>query len=302
MDDNSCPRRAGYRTAIGPVATATIIAILAPSNRRAEGMAYNGNAIALANLYSPLLAFWLFRSLVPESHSSMRGLCRSPDRLCSRRLGKPNVNPRDPLTTSSESAKPPLISRSALFPTLVFLTYTFTTAPASTFLPQLARMRNLGNPGLYYTANSIVQMLALPMSGLIADRLGRGSVIVPGLLVVGCRDVPLGSRGQHDIVHSVRGLEWHGLRYASARHSVPHCGPLPSSGARDSLGDPSAGMGRWRFGWSVPCRPTGIRDRHRRHIRHRRSRNASRRHRIRDFQRTVVANKRLNRLQVFSAP
>ena len=176
----------GIGLAIAPVATATIIAILAPSNRRAEGMAYNGNAIALANLYSPLLAFWLFQEFGSEAAFIYAGLMSLVGTASAFGVSASRTSiPAEPLSTSTESAKPPLISRSALFPTIVFLTYTFTTAPVSTFLPQLAKLRKLGNPGLYYTANSITQMLALLMSGLIADRLGRGSVIVPGLLIVG---------------------------------------------------------------------------------------------------------------------
>ncbi len=176
----------GIGLAIGPVATATIIAILAPSNRRAEGMAYNGNAIALANLYSPLLAFWLFQEFGSGAAFVYAGLMSLAGTASALGVSANRTSiPAEPLASASESAKPPLISRSAMFPTLVFLTYTFTTAPLSTFLPQLAKLKSLGNPGLYYTANSITQMLALPMSGLVADRLGRGSVIVPGLLVVG---------------------------------------------------------------------------------------------------------------------
>ena len=176
----------GIGLAIGPVATATIIAILAPSNRRAEGMAYNGNAIALANLYSPLLAFWLFQEFGSEAAFIYAGLMSLAGAASALGISASRTSiPAEPLSSPSASERPPLISRSAMFPTLVFLTYTFTTAPVSTFLPQLAKMRNLGNPGLYYTANSITQMLALLLSGLIADRLGRGSVIVPGLLVVG---------------------------------------------------------------------------------------------------------------------
>ena len=176
----------GTGLAIGPVATATIIAILAPSNRRAEGMAYNGNAIALANLYSPLLAFWLFQEFGSGAAFVYAGLMSLAGTVSALGVSANRTSiPAEPLSSASESTKPPLISRSAMFPTLVFLTYTFTTAPLSTFLPQMAKLKGLGNPGLYYTANSITQMLALPTSGLIADRLGRGSVIVPGLLVVG---------------------------------------------------------------------------------------------------------------------
>ena len=176
----------GVGLAIGPVATATIIAILAPSNRRAEGMAYNGNAIALANLYSPLLAFWIYQQFGFGPAFIYAGLMSLAGTAAAIGLSPSRTSmPSEPTTSSSVPEKLPLISRSAIFPTLIFFTYTLTTAPVSTFLPQLASMRKLGNPGFYYTANSVTQMLSLPLSGLIADRLGRGSVIVPGLLVVG---------------------------------------------------------------------------------------------------------------------
>ena len=174
----------GIGLAIGPVATATVIAVLAPSRRRAEGMSYNANAIAFANLYSPLLAFWLFSefgSYVAFIYASGMALAGTVSALglSSTRTAMP----REPSASGSE--KTPLISRAAIFPTLIFLTYTTTTAPVSTFLPLIAEDRQLGNPGLYFTVNSIVQVFSLAGSGLIADRLGRGSVIVPGLLVVG---------------------------------------------------------------------------------------------------------------------
>ncbi len=176
----------GTGLAIGPVATATIIAILAPSNRRAEGMAYNGNAIALANLYSPLLAFWLFQQFGAGTAFVYATLMALAGTVSAFGLSATRTSmPAEPLSSSSKSDKPPLISRSALFPTMVFMTYTLTTAPISTFLPQLTKLRGLGNPGLYFAANSIIQIFSLPLSGLVSDRLGRGAVIVPGLLVVG---------------------------------------------------------------------------------------------------------------------
>ena len=175
----------GIGLAIGPVATASVIAVLAPSRRRAEGMSHNANAIAFANLYSPLLAFWLFSefgSYAAFIYASCMALAGTVSALglSSTRTAMP----REP-SASGGSEKAPLISRAAIFPTLIFLTYTTTTAPVGTFLPLIAEDRQLGNPGLYFTVNSIVQVFSLAGAGLIADRLGRGAVIVPGLLVVG---------------------------------------------------------------------------------------------------------------------
>ena len=75
----------------------------------------------------------------------------------------------------------PLISRPALFPTFILLTHTITLAPLITSLPSYAEERELGNPGLFWTLYSAVSIAAMLFSGPMADRLGRASVIVPGL-------------------------------------------------------------------------------------------------------------------------
>ena len=100
-------------------------------------------------------------------------------------LGMATARINLPVQPGAHGDKVPLINRHALFPTIVFVTYTLTTAPVSTFLPILAEERNFGNPGLYFTMYSITSMISLAVSGTVSDRLGRGAVIVPGLLVVG---------------------------------------------------------------------------------------------------------------------
>ena len=82
----------------------------------------------------------------------------------------------------------PLISKPAIFPTIVFLTYAFAMAPVSVFLYTLASDNGLPenfNIGLYFTVMSGMTMLTTLVSGRISDQLGRGAVIVPGLLLVG---------------------------------------------------------------------------------------------------------------------
>ena len=172
----------GIGLALGSVATSTIVANLAPGHRRAEAMGYMANAITAAGLYSPAAGFWVMQSYgFPSAFIFASGFglvgCLAATTMSVSRLNL-SVDP------GPQNAKVPLISRRALFPTIVFLTYTITTAPVSTFLPILADERNLGNPGLYQTMYSITSMVALAISGTASDRLGRGAVIVPGLLVV----------------------------------------------------------------------------------------------------------------------
>ena len=169
----------GIGMAMGPVATTTIVANLAPATRRAEAMSYMGNAIAGATVYAPVFGFWLltrygFSASFVYSASCTLLACLIASRLSASRTRVPASQ------TAAEDV--PLINRSALFPTAVFLSFTITTAPVNNFLPLIAEDRALGNPGLYFTVNSTTMIFAMLLSGPIADRLGRPTVIVPGLL------------------------------------------------------------------------------------------------------------------------
>ena len=192
------PARAlqGVGMALGPVATSTIVANLAPARRRAEAMGVMGNSIAAASLYSPLLAFWILERFdyafaFPFAYAAL--MCAvgvgTALGMSAARVGIPPAPPAASERGASESGadkreKAPLVSRAALFPTAVFLTYTITTAPISAFLPLLADERGFGNPGTFFTFNSVSSMLALWLGGLVSDRLGRAAMIIPGLLAV----------------------------------------------------------------------------------------------------------------------
>ena len=190
------PARAvqGIGLAIGPVATSTIVANLAPARRRAEAMGVMGNSISAASLYSPLLAFWVLQRFdenfaFPFAYAAVAGAAGTVAALgmSSARTGIPAPPPSERGANESgadKREKAPLVSRAALFPTAIFLTYTITTAPVSTFLPLLAEERGFGNPGLFFTLNSVSSMLSLWVGGLISDRVGRAAMIVPGLLAV----------------------------------------------------------------------------------------------------------------------
>ena len=171
----------GMGMAVVPVATATVVANLAPAHRRAEAMSYMGNSINASGLYAPVVAFWLLRTHGFASAFACASAAVLLGSLIALFLSSARTNL--PVTVGA-SDKVPLINRGALFPTMIFLTYTITTAPVGTFLPQLAESRELGNPGLFFTMYSITSMVSMTISGPTSDRVGRGTVIVPGLLVV----------------------------------------------------------------------------------------------------------------------
>ena len=175
----------GVGLAIAPVATSTVVANLAPESRRGEGMSYMGNSISIAQLYAPPIGFF-----IADSFSfSLAFIVASAVALVSFFvcLTMSDSRTRMPITPQNENemSDAPFISRAAIFPTLIFLTYAFTMAPVSTFLPMLSDVRELSvNPGFYFTILSGMTMLTTLLSGRIADKFGRSAVIIPGLTLV----------------------------------------------------------------------------------------------------------------------
>lgn len=179
----------GVGLALGPVATSTIVANLAPPTRRAEAMAYMGNAINASFLYAPFVASSILDYVGGNSTGFayafvFSGLAAAIGMISGMRISASRIAFEKPATPTAAADKPPLVAKAAIFPTLVFLTYTFTTAPINTFLPLLAAQQKLGNPGLFYTVFSSTSILAMWQAGPIADRYGRSTVIIPGLLSV----------------------------------------------------------------------------------------------------------------------
>ena len=172
----------GVGIALAPVATSTIVANLAPVRQRGQAMSHMGNAIAVAGLYSPVLAFWLFSRFGFDASFIYGGAVALLGSAIALKLS--DARTRIPVP-AGQQGNVPLIHKRALFPTVVFMSYTLTTAPVNAFLPLLADQRGLGNPGLYFTVYSFMSILFMAASGPVADRLGRAAVITPGLLLTG---------------------------------------------------------------------------------------------------------------------
>ena len=172
----------GIGLALGPVTTSTIAANLAPDHRRGEALSYMSNIISFSMVYSPPLAFFIYEMFGFSASFIYAGAVAFVGSAVAMRLSATRT--RLPERQDAGDDKVPLINKRALFPMIVFLTYTFTTAPVYLFMPGIAEERGFGNPGLYFTAQSLTSMAMLLISGRLSDRFGRGSMIVPGLLTV----------------------------------------------------------------------------------------------------------------------
>ena len=167
----------GVGMAMTPVATVTVVVNLAPLRRRAEALSNHGNSIALSALYSPVVGFWLISNHGFELGFLYTAACAGVAAFLALWMSAARTRVA---VSKDPSHKAPLIAPGALFPTAVFVSYTLTTAPVSTFLPLLAETRGLGNPGLYFTVNSLTTMATMLFAGRAADRLGRPGADNPG--------------------------------------------------------------------------------------------------------------------------
>ena len=233
----------GVGMAMTPVATVTVVVNLAPLRRRAEALSNHGNSIALSALYSPVVGFWLISNHGFELGFLYTAACAGVAAFLALWMSAARTRVA---VSKDPSHKAPLIAPGALFPTAVFVSYTLTTAPVSTFLPLLAETRGLGNPGLYFTVNSLTTMATMLFAGRAADRLGRPALIIPGLLSAGtAMFLLLGAH--HQVVFLGAAVFRRGrVRNDPAGHAVVHGGPGPSSPAQLGAGDAPVGLGHRR--------------------------------------------------------
>ena len=165
----------GIGMAMFPTAAGSMVAEIIPLPRRGEGVGFFGMATSLSQMAFPAIGVivadtWGFDAIfiVAATTSAVTLLMVLPIREPAPHPGRPRGE---------------LLPRRALFPMLVFLTMTFSFGAASAFLPLLSDERDLGNVGLYFLVGGAAAVVTRPMSGALSDRIGRISVVLPGLLV-----------------------------------------------------------------------------------------------------------------------
>ena len=165
---------AAYTTAAG-----VIVADLAPSSRRGEGMGYYGMSLNLAMTIGPALGVILIGSI---GYDALFWLCAAlglGSLVLSQMIREPARAP-SPHQAGTQPHK--WVSRAALFPGFIAVCMTVTFGAVVSFLPLFVKAADLGNPGLYFSVYSIVVVVSRPFAGRLSDRFGRAAVIVPGMV------------------------------------------------------------------------------------------------------------------------
>ncbi len=167
----------------------TVLAHLAPVQRRGEAAGYYSSITGAASIAFPAVALWLLAAPHLGGYNSVF-VAAALFALFSATIGVIGVRPRVdlPRTESSSSGLPAtaaaagLIDRGVLMATLINATVMLAQPALTAFLPLYARQLGIGSVGAFYVVAGVSDLLSRPLFGAASDRAGRGYSIVPGIL------------------------------------------------------------------------------------------------------------------------
>ncbi|MBI4286967.1 MAG: MFS transporter [Chloroflexi bacterium] len=168
----------GVAFSIASTAVTALVADISPPLRRGEAVSYFGMSNNLSMAAGPALGVLIMVSLGFTNLFIITAGIGLASLVFSFLVQEPHRIPR-----ALPVRRPPLIERTAIFPTIVFYFFALVIGAVVTFMPLFAVQRGLGNPGLFFTVQAVVLILARNWTGQLSDRLGRGAVAVPGLLL-----------------------------------------------------------------------------------------------------------------------
>ncbi|MCL4516461.1 MAG: MFS transporter [Firmicutes bacterium] len=182
----------------------TIAADVIPAARRGEGMGYYGLSGNLAMAVAPVLGlfianrygfgslFWTSATLAFLAIFLAAGI-----RLQAANNTAITVGAAIPGGAGGQAprGKTAFFERSALLPSLVVLLVTITYGGVVTFVTLFAAQRGIRNVGAFFTVFAVVLMATRPFAGVLADKRGFRTVLIPGLLMVGAGMLTLGLAG-----------------------------------------------------------------------------------------------------------
>jgi MFS family permease len=192
---------------------------LAPQDKRGEGLGLAGASTSLAFVAAPLAGDWLAanwgytplfqvsaaagaasvlmvvliaafreRTLRPVTHSSSASSAQA-----SRQPGSPGAG--EQALSGEAGLRAALAQTGVQAGVLAMAALGIPFGALITFLPLFADERQIQGVGIVFSVYAAVIMLAQPMAGWLADRIGRRRVILPGLAITALATVVLSLDG-----------------------------------------------------------------------------------------------------------
>lgn len=171
----------GVGIAAFTTAYTTLVADLAPPERRGEAIGLAGVTNNLGMLFAPVLGVYTVARWGYSTHFALSAVISS---VCVLLL-LPIVEPERALTTQREG--PTLRSVARIRPvwvaSLAITGLAVAYGAILSFLPPYVDELGLAAAGAYFTAFAAAMMLSQASAGWLADRIGRKAVAVPGLIL-----------------------------------------------------------------------------------------------------------------------
>jgi MFS family permease len=170
----------GFALSNYTTAANTYIADIAPPRRRAEAIGFFAATQDLGLITGPAVGFFIvgllgFHNLffVSLGMASLALLCSLFAR--ERRAQPTGSRPQWSIRTGIVSSRALPMASIAFCLGLGF-------GPVNTFVSIFGQSRGIANPGLFFTVQALALLLSRTLAGRLADRRGRGVVMLPGLL------------------------------------------------------------------------------------------------------------------------
>jgi MFS family permease len=159
-------------------AASTYIAYTVPSSRRAEAVGYYGVLQGLAQGFGAGVSIVIVDGLGFGALYAIAAVATVVAAVLSLGLHEG----RRPVSATPMGVGFRL-HRGVIAPSLAQYAVIVGNGAAFSFVPLLGISRGVANPGLYFTAVAISSIVARLLTGRIADRRGRFTVIAPGMIV-----------------------------------------------------------------------------------------------------------------------
>jgi MFS family permease len=179
-------------------ASKSYVADIAPTKRRAEAIGLFAAANSLGLILGPAAGFYIVSLLgFHRLFNVVTGLAivASIISLFAREKNKPREGQRP-----SFSWQNGILTVNALPIAWTALFLGMAQSSVTTFMAIFATSRGIENPGFYFTVQAVMLLISRTFSGRFADKYGRASAIIPGIIAMSLALVLL------PLMHSILGF------------------------------------------------------------------------------------------------
>ncbi|GBF35111.1 major facilitator family transporter [Desulfocucumis palustris] len=158
----------GFGWGIGTTSQGTVASDIIPGSRLGEGLGFFSLAVSISLATAPAIGLWLVNRF------SFHALFLAGALLTTISMALGLLIKYPARKAPEQAAKPVIIEKQALGPSLVMLLTTTTYSSLLSFLALFVQQKGMTTAGLFFTVVAVTTFISRPLAGTIVDRKGRG--------------------------------------------------------------------------------------------------------------------------------